>query len=549
MNLPELTFEKLLRYDELDAFCRELAAAAPALIEVSSIGGSRAGRQIQLLTVTDRATGGADAKPGFLIFGNVHADELAGSHAALAIARRLAAEHRPGGILERVAFYIVPRSNPDGAELSLTSAGEIRSSVWYDSPLPPNSLVPKDVDGNGLLLTMRKASPHGLFALHPAEPRLVIRRTEKTSGPYFDLYPEGEIIRWDGSSEIRPAGRHVDWNRNWSYDWRPEPEQWGAGDFPFSEPEMRCLAELMFARKNLFQVLSFHTGGRRILRPPSSGSDADLPFEDLKIFRELAAEGEKLTSFPVSAVYQYRPQGTPDLQLRGHFHNFGYRHLGLFAFEIELGQMCDEAELFLGKGLPGGDYQMDTPWDDKYCDVLAWQDAHPDAPQAYCDWRKFLHPQLGEVEIGGICPRVMRNPPTAKLSRISDDVFNFTMHLAGRHPALELDDLRVESLGGGICRIRAIAVNTGVLPTHVSVQGRGLAKFAPPRIELELADGATLLSRCGHLTLPHLRGAADGDNRRELEWFIRAPDELREFGLLRLVGGPGGSREYRLIAD
>ena len=87
--------------------------------------------------------------------------------------------------------------------------------------------------------------------------------------PFFRTFPEGIIHDWDGTDNIRVEGRSFDWNRNWSYDWRPEPEQGGAGDFPFSEPEMRAIAGFIHGRPNLFGILGYHNGPAAVLRPPS----------------------------------------------------------------------------------------------------------------------------------------------------------------------------------------------------------------------------------------------------------------------------------------
>ena len=119
----------------------------------------------------------------------------------------------------------------------------------------PNTLYQDDVDGDGLILSMRQEHPDGPFVADPEDARLLVRRRAESRGPFYRVLPEGRIHSWDGGDRIRVEGRGVDWNRNWSYDWRPEPEQVGAGDFPFSEVEMRLLAEFVHSRPNLFGML------------------------------------------------------------------------------------------------------------------------------------------------------------------------------------------------------------------------------------------------------------------------------------------------------
>ena len=126
-RLPTLPFGRFLKYQDIDDFVKALASARPKLCRLGSLGKSREGRGIHLLTVTDFETGNPEDRPGYLIHGNIHAGELAGAHAALYTARQLLADHRRSDLLRRVTFYIVPRINPDGAEFVVTTAGRIRS--------------------------------------------------------------------------------------------------------------------------------------------------------------------------------------------------------------------------------------------------------------------------------------------------------------------------------------------------------------------------------------------------------------------------------------
>jgi murein tripeptide amidase MpaA len=72
-----------LDYDQLTAQVRAWASAHPDLVRLESIGKSTAGRELWVLTI------GPDpdvARPGVWVDGNMHASELCGSSAALAIA-------------------------------------------------------------------------------------------------------------------------------------------------------------------------------------------------------------------------------------------------------------------------------------------------------------------------------------------------------------------------------------------------------------------------------------------------------------------------------
>ena len=128
-KIPVLPFKHFFCFDELTEFVNKLAEARTDLVSLGSLGRSRDGRDIHMLTITDPATGSAHDKPAYLIHGNIHASELSGTHAALNTARQLLVDCPRSDLLKRVAFYIVPRINPDGAEFAVTTSGQ-SSETW-----------------------------------------------------------------------------------------------------------------------------------------------------------------------------------------------------------------------------------------------------------------------------------------------------------------------------------------------------------------------------------------------------------------------------------
>lgn len=528
--VPELRFEHFLTYQEVTDFVEELASSRPGLCRLESLGTSREGRDLHLLSITDFSSGESADKPGYLVHGNIHASELAGTHAALFTARSLL--HEAPELLREVVFYVVPRLNPDGAEFAVTSCGRIRSRTDL-ADREPNALYQEDVNGDGLILSMRQQHPAGNFVVDPEDPRLLTRRRFDSSPPYYRVLPEGMIHRWDGSDNIREGGRSFDWNRNWSYDWRPEPEQPGAGDFPFSEPEMRCLGTFIHARPNLFGVLGYHTGPAAVLRPPSTGSDTDLEADDLRWLEDLAKIAADNTGFPVIPVVKYHNVRSRDIELRGHFHNFGYRHLGLYVFEFELGTMRNSAGLSTKEQF---DARTPEDTDAHMRQVISWWDRQSDANPLFVAWQAFEHPQLGSVEIGGFRLPELANPALTHLEGIAAGTYRFTLEHARRHPGVTVEDLKAEPMGDQVWRIRARIANRGALPTHVSQRGRHLRRLRPVRAELILADGADLLSGQGFFDLGHLAGVS---GERTVEWFVRSAGG--QLGCIHVRGGAGGN--------
>src|SRR5215510_1177055 len=70
-------------YEVLTKLLHDLVAAYPALAEIASIGKSLEGRDLWLVTLTNKQTGPALDKPAYWIDGNTHAGEVTGSTVVL----------------------------------------------------------------------------------------------------------------------------------------------------------------------------------------------------------------------------------------------------------------------------------------------------------------------------------------------------------------------------------------------------------------------------------------------------------------------------------
>jgi len=425
------------------------------LVQLSRIGVSREGRDVQVLTLNDAASGPADEKPAYLIHGNIHAAELSGTHAALYTARQLVLDHRDqrSDLLRHVCFHIIPRLNPDGAGFVVSTSGNTRSRTDRSLRLP-NTLYQQDVDGNGLIL------------------------------------------------------------------------------------EMRAIAEFIHGRPNLFAVLGYHTGPTAVLRPPSTGADADIDGGDLAMMQELAELGAAETGFPVVPVirYHYNRTGQKDINLRGHFHNFGYHHLGLYVFEFELGTQVNSA------GTPTLDVfntRNQPEYEAVLRKVLAWWDQQDPATRAplFQAWTGFEHPQLGSVEIGGWLLRHLAGPTLAELRRIAEGTYRFTLAHAAYRPRLSVEEVEAERFEGSIWRVRARVANRGQFPTHITARGRSLRRLQPVRLEFAPGPGVERLSREGHRLLGHLGPLTDS---RVVKGFLRVPEKATLLCQLTVNGGTAG---------
>jgi murein tripeptide amidase MpaA len=152
-------FDRFYRYAELTELLNALATEYPDLCAITSIGRSHEGREIWLATLTNARTGPAADKPAFWVDANIHATEVSPSTCALyALYKALSgygSDPQLTRLLDTRALYIVPRANPDGAELL-----DERTAAFGRRPGPTlkerqDGLHLADVDGDGRVLSMR----------------------------------------------------------------------------------------------------------------------------------------------------------------------------------------------------------------------------------------------------------------------------------------------------------------------------------------------------------------------------------------------------------
>ncbi|TMH55913.1 MAG: carboxypeptidase, partial [Betaproteobacteria bacterium] len=168
--MPSVRFDRFYRYQELTDLLRSFAEEHPKLVGLESIGRSHEGRDIWVLTVSNRSTGEAADRPAFWVDGNIHSTEVAASVACVYFLKHLVEGYGNDADITRAldtrAFYICPRINPDGAEWALADKPKyVRSSTRsypYDED-PIEGLTVEDVDGDGRILQMRIRDPNGLW--------------------------------------------------------------------------------------------------------------------------------------------------------------------------------------------------------------------------------------------------------------------------------------------------------------------------------------------------------------------------------------------------
>lgn len=531
--------DRYYTYAVLTNLLQHWESVFPGLIEVRSIGRTREGRDIWLAVVTNHETGPDREKPAYYIDGDVHSSEVTASSMALATIQRLLTGYRADPeatrLLDQTVLYVVPRIAIDAVEIFLNSPNELRSTaIDFPGPGSPVGMVPSDINGDGLISTIRFIDRAGAWKVSRLDSRIMVKRgPNEFEGLFYTVIPEGEYPGWDrGRIDVRRSQYGIDFNRSFPSHWRPHWQQIGAGPYPLAEPEVRAVAEFILDHPNIHGSLHHHTAIGAILRCSCSYPDSDMPPLDLRAYKAIGEIAEELTGYRCISMFHENPlrREVPD---HGTFFDWMFDQVGAFCFATELWGPFGEA--------------IDWHWHDlmepiffrpeeKDLDLLRLFDERAGG-RGFTPWQPFDHPQFGPVEIGGWDRKFGQfNPPGPLLADEIDRIVPFTLAAMGTGPLLRITAATAERLYDDTWRVRIAVANDGFLPTYGSETWLKTGQADPVVARLlldgsvELVPGDSLPSR----SLGHLAGRVSnytsfmpmaqlGDqSKASAEWTVRA---------------------------
>lgn len=502
----ELTFDGYHTVDAMYTWYKRWAEQYPDIVDLYQVATSFEGRPILQMTITNKSTGKDTDKPAAYFEGGRHSGEITSSESILWLTHHILSNYgKDEAITELVdtkAIYLRPQNNPDGSNLYLHTAQRNRSSVRphdndRDGLLDEDP--EEDLDGDGIIYQIRRLAKEdemdkANYIIDPRDPKgRLMKRVPAGKGKYF-VYSEG--IDNDGDGRFNEDGiGGLDLHRNYVENWRPDVggdltgrgyTQYGAGEFPLSEPESRSVVMWMLTHPNISVVNSMDTRVPMHLRPPSTSKSEERMYpEDLALYEKYDEMGLEITNYPwagdVYETYMTRYPintftGDPSKPspLFGHGPDFGYFYFGSIWYGDELwnnGAMED--------------YNKDGIYDD--FDGITWDDRE-NGGRGFREWEKFDHPTLGEVEIGGFHPKFFsQNGPAWQLEGWAKKQALFNLAMAMELPQITLDDVSVIKKKNNIYEVEVEWTNTGKLP--VALKQAQLVKIVrQDRVQLQF-DG------------------------------------------------------------
>jgi hypothetical protein len=568
--LPPLWGLEYQDHRPLSAALNQLAAEHADIVRVTRQAVTLGTREVWLVELGSGSESERKQRPAMLVIAGVEGNDLVGSvsvfHWMSDLARRYSTDSAARSLLDTTTLYVFPRVNPDAAESFFAkprverTTNDTPTDDDHDGKLDEDG--PEDLNGDGLISSMRVEDPEGEYVLDPAEPRLLVKadRAKGEKGAW-KLLSEG--VDNDKDEQWNEDGRGgVNLNRNFPYHYEFFAP-W-AGWHQVSEVETRALADFIAthpnigiaftfgAADNLVQAPKSEPGGKR---PPAAISDADAPYyrelgqkyrDDLGLKKELTATSEPGT---VSDwIYFHRGRlslaakpWTPQLQIE----------LAKAAKPDEAkkkesagDKKDDEADSKSQdkdtKAKPQTSGKEEKPSDKKTAAekrgeedraTLKWFDEN--APEGVLPWKEFKHPDFPDkkVEIGGWAPFAQNNPPVRLLEEWAQRHARFLTELAGKLPHIGLRKATATHLGSGVYELRLEIENTGYLPTALA-QGALTREVLRTRVVLNLEPNQIL---AGEKTT--LLGPINGSGgMHELRYVIHAKGTL-DIEVIAALGG------------
>jgi len=554
-----MDFEHYHTSEEIEWWMRKWAHENPGFISLYQVGESYGGRPIWQMTFTNKSTGDHTEKPAAFFEGGRHSGEITSTESVLWLAWHLVESYGSDTAVTRLidqnAVYLRPLNNPDGSDMYRLTAQANRSSVRPHDTDGDGLLDEdpgEDLDGDGFVRQMRKfvGEGEGRFVVDERDPAgRVMRRMGEGEGDY-EVYPEG--VDNDGDGDYNEDGiGGLDLHRNYPYNWRPEPgkdatgrgfTQFGAGEFPLSEPETKAVYMWLITHPNVSVVNTMDTAVPMHLRGPSTCEEAECMFpKDRMLYQYFDSVGLSFTNYPWAGdVYRTYATRTPvnpftgdsarPSPLFGHSPDYGYFQYGAIWYGDELWNGGRERDY--------DDNGVFEQWE-----VSRWCHENYDG-ECFQPWTKYQHPELGEVEIGGFNPKFYsQNGPPETLEPWARRQAEFNLYMAQSLPRIEISDAQLSPVAAGAAdsathELRVTVRNSGRIPTALEIAERVKA-VRPDMIMPRFAQrsGSRTVGRPEEF---HLDG---GESRTVTVRIRRGEDDSSNNFTVRAVSTRGGVAE------
>lgn len=509
-------------YKQQSARLNAIAKNHQQFVKLTSILKTSSGKDIWMVTISN---GEAATKPGIAIIGGVEGNHLLGTELAIGFAEKLFLSGNSDStkkLLAKTTFYVFPNMSPEAMEQYFSALKYDRqgnaSHTDDDRDGKINEDGYDDLDGNGKITMMRVESPIGDYKTNTDDPRSLIKAdlTKGEKGNYL-LLSEG--IDNDKDGIFNEDGEGGVWfNKNFTYR-HPSFTQ-GSGEFAVSENENRALLDQLYQLFNIYAIVSFGTYNN--LSNPFSYNASNASQRIVSGYLEQDAKVNAMVSdlYNKTTNMKDAPKSNP---AGGDFLSWAYYHYGRFSFSTPGWYVPNpKADTTIKNRMPDVQDKPSSINDSTIANYLRWA-SQQGITGEWTDWKKIQHPDFpGQVvEVGGIDPFVLINPPYKLVNEIVNKHTDFIVMLASLQPEIDIVQVKTEKIGTGLTRITASIINKGVLPSH-SKLGERSQWVKRINVKLNTTSNQSVLSGKKIQVL----NSMEGYSSRELSWLVRGTGKV-----------------------
>lgn len=586
-------FTDYQNFEDMTRSLHDFVNANKNIAAIESIAKTLEGRDLWLITIANKVGIPLEKRPALFIGANFEGDHLVGSQTALAVIDYLLKNYSTDPDVKKSidehVYYILPRANPDAAELMFAQikTGRKTNTKPYDSDNDGrmDEDGPEDLNKDGFITVMRVKDDNGLYMIDPDDSRLMKKANPaKGESGEYSIYWEGIDNDNDGFINEDPPGG-VDINRNFQHEYPYYQDD--VGWHMVSELESRAILDWIISHRNVAAILTFGESDNLINAPNNRGqlsTDRGLELfnfanasysEAGKVGMVTAASGGRFggrrsrsPAAPQESASPRRPSGGPETTVntsdliyfetisekyreitgikdqpvlripQGAFFQYGYYQYGVPSFSTPgWGMTSPDTASPRSKSMARGTGSAGPAGvDSQFLEYLDSQNI-----KGFVEWTSFNHPEFGDVEIGGFTPYEVSNPASGEIAKLGPKHGEFAVYLTTLFAKVKIAKTEVTNHGGGIFRITVEVENSGYLPTALQ-HGVTSRSVKPTMVQLGV-DPKQILS--GSAKTNFFQKLDGSGKRQKYEWLIKgnSGDKIE----LKVVAQKAGSDTKMIV--
>ena len=359
----------------------------------------------------------------------------------------------------------------------------------------------EDLNKDGVITLLRVEDATGNYIKLKEDERIVVP-ADKNKGQLGKYKVLSEGIDNDKDGKFNEDGKGgIQFNKNFSFNYpyfKP-----GAGEHAVSEKENRALLDFLYQQWNIYAIITL--GPENNLSKPLKYNPGGAR---KRVVTSILKNDASLNKF-ISGKYNkiIKAKGAPTSSGKGgSFFEWSYFHFGKLALSTP--------------GWWPPKFKGDTitkAKKNKYANFLQWA-KQEGIQNAFVPWTEIKHPDFpnNKVEVGGISPYIMYNPPFKMVEGISKKHTDFIVELTKMQQNVVLENIQTESVGSGITRITVDVHNKGLLPTHTDM-GKRSRWLRRVKVAIGLKKNQELISGRKITLLTSI----DGDSSVKFTWLVK----------------------------